>query len=115
MRSTARIAFPSARALMTVVYSSAVSLLLMRVVVPHKLLLVYYYFCATVKEMETSAASKYKPKRQVVGQDDNVGVKITARVATDTNLPIRWKELEDGTFVLQWLAANDWIEVPIVK
>lgn len=56
-----------------------------------------------------------KPKRQVVGNDDNVGVKITAIVATDTDLPLRWKEREDGTFVLQFLTLNGWREVPLVK
>ncbi len=53
--------------------------------------------------------------RKTVGEDRNNGVRITARVATDTELPLRWKERDDGTFVLQFREHTIWREVPIIE
>lgn len=56
-----------------------------------------------------------KPRRKTVGEDNNVGVRITAIVATDTQLPLRWKEREDGTFVLEFRTDSGWREVPLIE
>ena len=55
------------------------------------------------------------PQRKTVGEDRNNGVRVTAFVATDTHLPLRWKERDDGTFVLQFRTDAGWREVPIIE
>jgi len=63
----------------------------------------------------TSLLPPKTPQRKTVGEDRNNGVRITALVATDTQLPLRWRERDDGTYVLEFRTEQGWREVPIVE
>lgn len=70
----------------------------------------------TKNEQQEKSPARKAQARRVVGEDDNNGVKITARVATsEPDVPLRWRLRSDNTYCLEFRVDGEWIEVPILE